>query len=156
MAKPEVSFGNPKAMEAKTKELVRLMAENRPDITAKDLDIIGKAAIKYAKEILKGKAAVLYGMSLDWAIDALQDNDISERTKKDIVTKVLGHCLPTTVTIGVEDEETQPILFQMARPGTVNVKLPKVTNDDEPREFIEADIRGSAETEPVPSEPSEV
>jgi hypothetical protein len=56
----------------------------------------------------------------------------------------------------VEDEETQPILFQMARPGTVNVKLPKVTNDDEPRKFIEADISSSAEAEPVPSEPSEV
>lgn len=119
-------FANPEEMERKVKDLTKLMAENRPDISAKDLEIIGRAAIVYAKEMLKGKAAVLYGMSLDWAISALQDDKISERTKKDIVTKVLGHCLPTTVTIngGEEEEGAQPIVFAMARPGSTNIHIP--------------------------------
>lgn len=143
--KLEKMFVNPKAVERKVKEMVILMKETRPEMTMNDMDMVTKAAIRYAKEVLKGKAAVLYGMSLDWAIDALKDSKNDIRIKKDIALKVLGHCMPQEITMtGVEGEAVQPILFQMARPKEV-IEVKEVKKEDN-KEVINKKDDGTTET----------
>ena len=139
LEKLEKVFVNPEKVEERVTEMVRLMKKTHPTVTDEDMKMIQRAAVKYAKETLKGKAAVLYGMSLDWAITALSDEDMDLRTKKDLVIKVLGHCLPTEVHLSGGDDTTQPILFTMERP---------YVEEKEPIEVDAIESNGTGEVDP--------
>ena len=114
----KLAYADQEKIDGEIRELVGLLKYERPELTKDQLQGIISSATRYAKELLKGRAAELYGMSLDWAIATLKDPKANPKDKKDVVLKVLGHMLPTQVTVA-GDEDSKPILFQMARPVTV-------------------------------------
>lgn len=124
-------------IEKEVEELVALLKFEKPELTQSELRGIVSSATRYAKELLKGKAAELYGLSLDWAINILKDPNASVRDKKDVVLKILGHMLPTQVMV-TGDESSKPILFAMERP------------------YEQPDISSTSEAEPLPPESGEV
>lgn len=107
--------------DKEVREFYALLIKEQPDINVAETKAMVKAATKYAKKILKGKAAKLYGLSLDEAIKWMESPDTDPKLKRDIMIKVLGHCMPTEIHIsgGDEDDGKKPIVFQMSRPDTI-------------------------------------
>lgn len=103
-------------VEKRVRELVGLFQATRPELSESVVNRMVSTSIAYAKDLLRGKSAELYGLSLDYAIATLRDPKIDRREKNMLVLKVLGHMLPTEVTV-TAGEESKPIMFNMSRPG---------------------------------------
>ncbi len=118
-------------------EFYKLIIQQFPNIDPLDVSAMSKAATRYAKQIIKGKAAELFGLSLETAIQWLKDPEVPMNYKRDIIVKVLGHAMPQNITLNaldVEgDEGTRPIVFSMARPAESNSVSAEIVED----EFVE-------------------
>lgn len=109
----------PHAKPSEVAEFYKIIIDQFPDINPLDVSAMSRAATRYAKQIIKGKAAELFGLSLETAINWLKDPEVPINYKRDIVVKVLGHAMPQNITLNAmdhEEGEARPIVFQMARP----------------------------------------
>lgn len=124
----------PHAKPSEVAEFYKIVIDQFPDINPLDVAAMSRAATRYAKQIVKGKVAELFGLSLDTAIQWLKDPEVPMNYKRDIIVKVLGHSLPQNITLNTmdaEDGEARPVVFQMARPAAE-----EITRKDE-KEFYE-------------------
>lgn len=116
-------------IESDVRELVALIRKEKPLITKEEMGVLSRVATQYGKELVKGKVAELYGLSVDYAIKTLKgsDEDTNPRDKKDIALKVLGHCMPQNVHTD-SAEVGKRIMFMMTRPQKVEGEIQEVTD----------------------------
>lgn len=111
----------PAAKPSEVMEFYKIILESMPSVDPLDIQAMATAATRYAKQIVKGKTAELFGLSLDTAIKWLRDDDVPMNYKRDIIVKVLGHSLPQNIQLNTidENEESRPVIFQMTRPAVM-------------------------------------
>jgi hypothetical protein len=118
--------------------------QNQPVKVSKvDVNAILDAVQEHDKELLLKGAKGLYGMSMSWALDKMNsDKAEDEEFKRDIALKVLGHSMPSEVTLHDAEAKNAPrLIIKMERPGDHIIEA-----DYADRPFV----RGAEPTERIP------